>query len=238
MSIQDGRLFKVNLKTREATESLTGKIYKLKIMARGCVTSLLALELPPHWEPMNGEDFKKVELDPNSPEYQEVANGFHKTASYNIHKIERVQNVFLWHAFSICRYRILSKNGEAELGEKFLYHGTSAASCKAIEKTRFDRSFAGQHAAVYGKGVYFAVNASYSANKYSLPDDSGLKRMYVARVLTGRYTVGNSTMQAPPPRGADATDCFDSLVNDQEKPVIFVIFHDDQAYPEYLITFS
>ncbi|MED6253919.1 hypothetical protein ATANTOWER_008100 [Ataeniobius toweri] len=204
---------------------------------KGCAAPL-ALELPPHWEPMKGEAFKKVELQPNSPEYQEVAKGFHKTTQYNIQKIERVQNVYLWHAFSICRYRILSKNGEAELGEKLLYHGTSATSCNSIERDRFDRSYAGKHAAIYGKGVYFAVNASYSANKFSPADKSGLKRLYVARVLTGRYTVGHPAMKTPPPRGAEAADCFDSLVDNQQQPAIFVIFHDDQAYPEYLITFS
>uniref|UniRef100_A0A3P8RQJ7 Poly [ADP-ribose] polymerase n=1 Tax=Amphiprion percula TaxID=161767 RepID=A0A3P8RQJ7_AMPPE len=194
--------------------------------------------LPEHWDPMQEEVFKKVELQPNSPEYQDVAQGFFKTAKYNISKIERVQNLYLWHSYSVCRQRILTKNGEAELGEKFLYHGTSAESCNCIERDRFDRSFAGAHAAMYGKGVYFAVDANYSASRYSPADPSGLKRLYVARVLTGRYTVGTSSMKATPPRGSDPTDCFDSLVNNQQQPSMFVIFHDDQAYPEYLITFS
>lgn len=232
----DGRTFKVDLKAGEATESLTGKTYKLKNTTESA--SAFVLELPDHWEPMNGEVFKKVELEPNSPEYQEVAEGFHKTTSHNIHKIERVQNTYQWHAFNVCRRRILSKNGEAELGEKLVYHGTSAESCKSIERDRFDRSYAGKHAAFFGKGVYFAVGANYSADKFSPADKSGLKRLYVARVLTGRYTVGDPSMVALPPRGLDPTDCFDSLVNNQEHPTIFVIFHDDQAYPEYLITFS
>lgn len=93
-------------------------------------------------------------------------------------------------------------------------------------------------AAAFGKGVYFAVNANYSAGGYSPADSSGLKRLYVARVLTGRYTVGKSSMKTTPPRGTDPTDCFDSLVNNQQNPSMFVIFHDDQAYPEYLITFN
>uniref|UniRef100_A0A3B4T7X2 Poly [ADP-ribose] polymerase n=1 Tax=Seriola dumerili TaxID=41447 RepID=A0A3B4T7X2_SERDU len=202
-------------------------------------------ELPAQWEPMHEEVFKKVELQLNSQEYQDVAQGFLKTAKYNIQKIERVQNLYLWHAYTVCRQRILGKNGLAELGEKSLYHGTSAESCNCIERDRFDRSFAGAHGkdknlitAMYGKGVYFAVNADYSASRYSPPDTSGLRRLYVARVLTGRYTVGNSSMKAPPPRGSDPTDCFDSLVNNQQQPSMFVIFHDDQAYPEYLITFN
>lgn len=93
-------------------------------------------------------------------------------------------------------------------------------------------------AAMYGKGVYFAVRAEYSASRFAPADMSGLKRVYVARVLTGRYTVGNSSMQAAPPRGSDPADCFDSVVDNQQQPSMFVIFHDDQAYPEYLITFD
>uniref|UniRef100_A0A8P4KAQ8 Poly [ADP-ribose] polymerase n=1 Tax=Dicentrarchus labrax TaxID=13489 RepID=A0A8P4KAQ8_DICLA len=182
--------------------------------------------------------FKKVELQPTSPEYQAVAQGFLKTAKYTIRKIERVQNLYLWNAYAVCRQRILAKNGPADLGEKSLYHGTSVESCDCIERDRFDRSFAGAHAAAYGKGVYFAVNAAYSANGFSPADAAGLKRLYVALVLTGRYTVGNSSMKSPPPRGSDRTDCFDTVVDKKQPPSMFVIFHDDQAYPEYLITFN
>lgn len=92
-------------------------------------------------------------------------------------------------------------------------------------------------AAMFGQGVYFAVDADYSAQRYSPPDTAGMKRVYVARVLTGRYTRGDSSMKRTPPRGTDPTDCFDSLVNNQQQPSMFVIFHDDQAYPEYLVTF-
>lgn len=56
-----------------------------------------------------------------------------------------MQNFYLWYAYSVCKQRILNKNGSAELGEKRLYHGTSAKSCDCIEKGRFDRSYAGAH---------------------------------------------------------------------------------------------
>ncbi|KAM4714714.1 protein mono-ADP-ribosyltransferase PARP14-like [Anableps anableps] len=182
METTDSRTLKVNLKSLDATDWKTGKTYKLKR------TESKGLELPRHWEPMHEDIFKKVELQPNSKEYQDIAKGFHKTANYKIHKIERVQNVYLWNAFSVCRQRILAKNGPEELGEMLLYHGTSAESCYCIERNRFDRSYAGKNATLYGKGVYFAVNANYSANRYSPPDQSGMKRLYVARVLTDRYT--------------------------------------------------
>ncbi|XP_061566313.1 protein mono-ADP-ribosyltransferase PARP14-like isoform X2 [Cololabis saira] len=233
ISASDGKRLKVNLTTKEATDWQNGNVYKLKRSE-----SEADWQLPKHWEPMQEEYFKKVELQPNSNEYQEVAKGFNKTAKYNIHKIERVQNSYLWYAYSVCRQRILTKNGSQDLGEMWLYHGTSAESCNCIERDRFDRSYAGKHAALFGKGVYFAVNANYSATRYSPPDTSGLKRLYVSHVITGRYTVGNSTMVGPPRRGSDSTDCFDSLVDNLQQPSMFVIFHDDQAYPEYLITFK
>ncbi|XP_041635840.1 protein mono-ADP-ribosyltransferase PARP14-like isoform X2 [Cheilinus undulatus] len=228
----EGMKVRVNLMTRDATDWITGTTYKVKRSKTEA-----PLELPPNWEPMENELFKKVELKPTSQEYQIVAQGFLRTAKFNICKIERVQNYYLWHAYSVCRQRIFAKNGLTELGEMSLYHGTKAESCNCIERDKFDRGYAGTNAAAYGKGVYFAVNANYSASRFSPADTSGLKRLYVARVLTGRYTVGNSSMKAAPPRASDPTDCYDSVVDNQKTPSMFVIFHDDQAYPEYLITF-
>ncbi|XP_074555195.1 protein mono-ADP-ribosyltransferase PARP14-like [Halichoeres trimaculatus] len=233
VSAPDGTKVTVNIRARQATNWTTGETYEVK---RNHAETML--ELPRHWEPMGEELFKKVELQSTTKEYQDVAQGFLKTARYNICKIERVQNLYLWHAFTICKQRILAKNGPAKLGEKVLYHGTSAESCYCIERDKFDRGFAGTNAARYGKGVYFAVNPDYSAGGFAPADPSGLKRVYVARVLTGLYTVGNPSLKAAPPRGSDRSDCFDSVVDNVASPTMFVVFHDDQAYPEYLITFK
>uniref|UniRef100_A0A6Q2WYE7 Poly [ADP-ribose] polymerase n=1 Tax=Esox lucius TaxID=8010 RepID=A0A6Q2WYE7_ESOLU len=140
----------------------------------------------------------------------------------------------LWY---LCLQRFQAKNGVDQVGEKILYHGTKATTCDAIEKNGFDRSYASSRVTRYGVGVYFAVNASYSANpRYTPPDGVGHRRMYVARVLTGYYTVGNETMRHTPKRSS--TENYDSLVDNQQTPSMFVTFHDDQAYPEYLITFT
>uniref|UniRef100_A0A3Q0SRL0 Poly [ADP-ribose] polymerase n=1 Tax=Amphilophus citrinellus TaxID=61819 RepID=A0A3Q0SRL0_AMPCI len=235
MVAPDGSRMIADPKAREARNVMTGITLSLKRTESGGTSHFV---LPKHWDPMQEEMFKKVELQPNSQEYRDIAKGFLKTAKYNICKIERVQNFYLWNAYSVCKQRILAKNGPAALGEMTLYHGTSAEACHCIERDRFDRSYAGQHGKVYGRGVYFAVNAEYSAQRFSPADAAGLKRLYVVRVLTGRYTLGNSKMISPPPRGSDPTDCYDSLVDNQQNPTMFVIFHDDQAYPQYLITFK
>lgn len=95
-------------------------------------------------------------------------------------------------------------------------------------------------AAAFGNGTYFAVDARYSArNTYSVPDARGRKHMYLARVLTGQYCAGAAGLRAPPSRSStDPTDRYDSVVDDELNPKVFVIFNDIQAYPQYLITFT
>ena len=88
----------------------------------------------------------------------------------------------------------------------------------------------------YGKGVYFARDASYSAG-YAV-GAVGSRFMYLARVLVGQYCVGNTHMIMPPAKNrANPTVLFDSLVDSLAKPSIFVVFHDNACYPEYIITF-
>lgn len=62
--------------------------------------------------------------------------------------------------------------------------------------------------------------------------------MYLCRVLTGDYTVGNSQMIDAPAKSANGLDQYDTVVDNQAQPTIFVVFRDYHAYPEYLITFT
>jgi poly [ADP-ribose] polymerase 7/11/12/13 len=52
----------------------------------------------------------------------------------------------------------------------------------------------------FGKGVYFAKQAWYSARYiYSIPDGEALQYMYIARVLVGKYTKRKEGLLVPPP---------------------------------------
>lgn len=79
--------------------------------------------------------------------------------------------------------------------------------------------------------MYFATSAAYSVRGYCPADTSGLKYIYQARVLTGKYTTGRSGLKEPP-------DGFDSVADNPSSPAAFVVFYDAQTYPEYLITFK
>ena len=86
---------------------------------------------------------------------------------------------------------------------------------------------------------YFAADSSYSASDtYSKPDRNGIKRMYLARVLTGTFTQGKAGLRVPPEQPGKHNVLYDTVVNNVTNPKIFVVFNDCQAYPEYLVTFK
>ena len=90
--------------------------------------------------------------------------------------------------------------------------------------------------AIFGKGVYFAKDASMSVG-YAPAMYGGKRYMYCTRVALGKYTLGNRNMVVPPLMGR-GNDSYDSVVNNVTNPTIFVLFYDNQYYPEYLITFT
>ncbi|XP_070539477.1 protein mono-ADP-ribosyltransferase PARP15-like [Ptychodera flava] len=157
-----------------------------------------------------------------------------------IHQIERIQNPKLYRQYMVLKQNMDAKNKSGIKNEKLLYHGTGGDSVAKINAGGFNRSFAGKNATVYGVGSYFAVNANYSAqDTYSPRDGSGKKYIYQAKVLTGEFTTGARGMLIPPSKNSnDPTDCYDSVVDNQQNPALFVVFNDAMAYPEYLIVFQ
>jgi len=55
-------------------------------------------------------------------------------------------------------------------------------------------------------------------------------------VLTGRYCVGDASMKVAPMFDRNQGIFYDSVVDDAHRPEIHVVFSDNHAYPEYVIT--
>ncbi|XP_043550088.1 protein mono-ADP-ribosyltransferase PARP14 isoform X4 [Chiloscyllium plagiosum] len=200
-------------------------------------------ELPPNWSYMKNQEVLIVLLQSGTQEYREVVKTFMKSCGktiVDIVKIERVQNRKLWQSYSVRKQNAERKYPGMTI-EQILYHGTTKEIAQRVNKTGFNRSFCGRNATYFGKGTYFALDASYSCdNKYSNPDCDGCKCIYQARVITGKLCKGEPNMLEPKPVDPqiDSADLCDCAVNDENSPSIFVIFCDDGAYPEYLITFK
>ncbi|XP_016055419.1 PREDICTED: poly [ADP-ribose] polymerase 14 [Miniopterus natalensis] len=224
--------YTVDLKTFIATDAKGHSLSVQRLMKP-------EVEVPGHWSDMKQQRVCLVELQPGQPEYGKVADTFNQTCShFKIEKIERIQNLGLWKAYQIKKKIMDDHNGNTQ-NEKLLFHGTDAGSLPHVNQNGFNRSYAGKNAVAYGKGTYFAVSAQYSANDtYSKPDVNGRKYMYFVRVLTGLYERGHQALIVPPPKNPqNPMDLYDSVTDNVNNPSLFVVFYDNQAYPEYLITF-
>ncbi|KAL6101260.1 parp14 [Pungitius sinensis] len=196
-------------------------------------------DMPEHWDAMPaGTSCQAVLIKAGTAEHTEVLNLFQATCKQTTIKIERIQNPVLWKSLQIKKRDMEQRNNHSN-NERRLFHGTCHDTLDHINEYGFNRSYAGKNATCYGNGTYFAVGASYSASDtYSRPNQSGEKCVYLCRVLTGDFTIGKAGMIVPPAKSAVSTQKYDSVVDRMGNPNLFVIFHDSQAYPEYLITFK
>ncbi|KAM3916450.1 protein mono-ADP-ribosyltransferase PARP15-like [Leptodactylus fuscus] len=197
---------------------------------------------PQTWTDIGKNDYQEIILQETSQEYKDVKDKFFKTvskSSYKVTEIKRIQNVPLWQSFTINKQTVNRKNPGLK-NIKHLYHGTSAEAIININRDGFNRVYCGKNGTAYGNGTYFALEAEYSSSEtYSPCDVNGKKYIYQAAVITGRYCAGKSSYkEAPHIDGDPNKGRYDSVVNNVGNPTIFVVFHDDVAYPEYLITFK
>lgn len=122
-----------------------------------------------------------------------------------------------------------------QCNEKTLFHGSAEDSLKKICRFGFNRSFCGKNGVAYGQGVYFAVNSAYSDRYAGVVAGTQVKCMIRALVLVGDSVLGNSGMKTPPEmQGANRQ--YDSTCDSAQS--IFVCYHDNQCYPQYLIYYQ
>ncbi|KAK6176192.1 hypothetical protein SNE40_014521 [Patella caerulea] len=195
---------------------------------------------PPSWKLPSDVDvfshFKMVQLEESCDEYDEISEIFKSgfPLPIRIKRIERIENGELWRAF--CETKgVLGRKLKREVEDRRLFHGTDHKIVDAIVRQGFDCRLAGTKVgALYGKGCYFGKTSHISSNYC---DKSG--KMFVARVLLGDYTKGHTSFTRPPLKDPSnpSSDLYDSCVNDTSNPNIFILFNNNQVYPEYLVTF-
>merc|ERR1719272_317793 len=174
-------------------------------------------------------------------EYASVWQQFVDTAPRKtITKIEKVHHPALLASYTTYRDVMVAPSNNGNPNELRLFHGTDATTIKKVTSGSnqcFDRAYSTTHR--YGKGVYFARDARYSAStSYSTCDDDGKQRMILCSVAVGASTRGTKGMLAPPERCSETSMLYDSTVDDTSNPAIYVVYNDAAAYPDYIITFE
>jgi len=195
-----------------------------------------------------------VQVAKGTDEYKEVAAYFQhalygQRKLFQVTGVQRVQNLTLWQTYAVKKQTMktrdlqhpnhLCNNKDLSATERrWLFHGSTSDIVPKIVKQGFNRAFAGRNAVAYGKGTYFARDASYSSHEaYSTKDAKGIQRMFLARVAVGDWSKGNHGQLTPDPKPHNALELFDTTVDNVRNPSIFVVYHDAQAYPEYIVSF-
>ncbi|XP_074534021.1 protein mono-ADP-ribosyltransferase PARP12 [Halichoeres trimaculatus] len=232
---QENERYKTKREVRRRPRFVSTQQVELKLKSSG---TSMAENFPSHWDKKALPDlgYKLVPLS-KSEEYKMIAVMFQRTMTQNkIHKIQRIQNPSLWSIFYWQREQMKKRNGGRAVDQQYLFHGTDESLVEAICDQNFDWRMCGIHGTAYGKGSYFAKDASYS-DRYAKGNSHRMKTMFVALVLVGDYTKGSSSYVRPPLK-RDGKTLYDSCVNSESDPGIFVVFEKQQIYPEYLITYS
>ncbi|XP_052272968.1 protein mono-ADP-ribosyltransferase PARP12-like isoform X2 [Dreissena polymorpha] len=213
-----------------------------------CLTppQVIDVALPTSWVPWDvAHPFELVQLSPDDIDFIELSARFFKTASpdqFTLTAVSRIQNHALLSGFN--NHEKVMLNNQRRLGDRNpvdkrpLFHGTdSLNTVRGICVNNFDFRLCGKNATMYGQGAYFARDAKYS-HQFTKPDENMERFMLQANVLIGYYTKGDSQYKRPPEKPDKDHELFDSCVDDEHNPSMFILFDKHAYYPEYLIQYK
>jgi len=197
-------------------------------------------------------------LEEDKSEWKSVASRITQTMpNAKINKIERVQNRHLWATFQH-NHRHISKKNSGNVNALHLFHGSRSAIPSSIYQGEegFDPRFSAL--GLWGKGCYFAVNASYSTNyayhqstnygytnftNYGHRDVSTYKQFFLAEVITGDAVLRppDNTLVMPPLKpnqtGQFVNERYDSVKGSTGGSDVYIVYSMGRFYPTYLITY-
>ena len=204
------------------------------------------LAIPHQWTLQQQSAVETVPVVVGGEEWNELQCLLKKSLpSVKLLQVIRVQNLTIWRRYSFFK-SLMSKRGHGQVNEKLLFHGTRDTDPQTIISSEkgFDFRY-GTDECLWGKGTYFAVDASYCDSRFAYHSSGGKRQIFVARVLTGRSITlpqckANRALKEPPRISNSAQDTYDSVNGMVCRPVstqVYVVYDHDKAYPAYLLTY-
>lgn len=115
--------------------------------------------------------------------------------------------------------------------EEYLYHGTDPKNVNAICEENIDWRLHGtSHGQSQGRGAYFAKSPQLAT---SYAGQAGV--MFIVKVLVGHITRGSANTVKPPKDSSGKP--YDTTVDNEANPNIFVKYDSQEYYPEYYVEF-
>jgi len=189
---------------------------------------------PKYWDFYEINQFSMFPVKKDSDEFKMVHQLFKRTMAHaDIIKLERIQNRYLMDHYITMIQKRQELHPDESINRLLLFHGTRQTDPAAIYRN-FDTGFDLQYAAygAYGKGIYFARDASYS-HGFAHPKSHGVYQMLMADVFVGKaydYNRGGIKGQlVKPPDGYDSI-----CVNTNG---FYILYNNLHSYPLYLIEY-
>ena len=201
---------------------------------------------PPHWTPHIEDEAKIFTVTTGSHEYKYVEAVFQlRNPTVKVIKVERVQDIDLWERYRVQKDQRAGENG-GDANERWLFHGTQATDPKVIwhdGDVGMDNRFCSS--GYYGRGSYFSESAHYSDGYAHNDPSSGHKQMFLVSVVCGEskdYGTSEGRDLTRPPVIPGGNGRIFASVNGHHGNSpdcrMFVTYHNDQAYPRYLVTYD
>jgi hypothetical protein len=201
----------------------------------------------------NGNIFDVKTLLPGLFEYEFVEKMFkdswvgHKThfgqgvSHYNkIVSVEKIFNCVLYEKFLVEFKMMLKKYKKIPINMilKHLFHGSGGTDPTLVYKSESGLDMRFSKPGMYGKGIYFAEQSSYSdAYAYRTHGFTGRKQIFLSLVLVGdSIALQPADYSIPPLKNDSQFERFDSIRN--EKDGHYVVYDNSRCYPGYLITYE
>lgn len=192
------------------------------------------------------DEVKLFPLDPEeeSDEYERVTNQFLLTLPrVQILRVERVQNKHLWKRYRDCSVRM--SGYMSYVRDELLFHGTSGNNPEVIYRGTDSFDLRCCTRGMWGRGVYFAVNASYS-DSYAYHCGNNVRKMFAAFVLVGNsyFSLPDGKLTKPPlldesdGSSTSVQHRYDSVCGNTGGTRVYITYDNDHAYPAYLITYT
>lgn len=142
-------------------------------------------KFPEWWQPSKAGTAATYELQKSNADYVRAESLFNRSMSgrADVIKVERICNEMLWKKYCSSLHFIAEKTKKPqERLTALMFHGTSSEPPSNIWKCQagFDPRFSND--GYFGRGSYFAVDASYSCRQYQHKLHDGTGQIFLAEV--------------------------------------------------------
>ena len=191
-----------------------------------------------HIEPV----LTKEELAYESDEFSAVARNFLNTLpKATIKSITKIHNKISWDNFVMTiKHKVGIQTGAPESVEfrentlfiRPLFHGSSHTDPEIIIEDNVGFNIQYSRDGMWGRGIYFAVNASYS-HGFAHKSGDGTYSMFLSQVFVGnaKNSCPNDRLHGPPKGYHSITDSHPAGSK------VYILCENGLAYPGYLVKY-